>query len=71
MREDRGKELKVKIRALQALSDISNAQMAVYLRMSERSYARRMQAIENMKVKDLLKIERVLHTELLNVGGTR
>lgn len=58
----------MKIRSLQALHDLSNSQMGTYLHMSGRSYSRRMQEIGKMQVKDLLAIERVFHTDLLNLG---
>lgn len=60
------KALKEKIKRLQRLYDLPNATMGLRLHVSERSWNRRLQSIGDMKVKDLLRLEEVLHTTLVD-----
>jgi hypothetical protein len=42
--------------------------MGEKLRVSERSYSRYVGDPNKMKVGDVLRLERILHTELINIG---
>lgn len=68
MEAERPMLLRRKIKALQVLYDIDNAKMATKLHMSQRSYERRLSDPESIKIADIVRLEQVLHTELLNVG---
>ena len=67
MEAERPVLLRRKIKALQTLYDINNEKMATKLHMSQRSYERRLSDPESMKVADIIRLEKVLHTDLLNV----
>lgn len=60
--------LRARIKGKQALYGYSNAQMAVMLRMSERTYVRQIADPGNMKLELLLRLEKVLKTELIKTG---
>ena len=60
--------LRARIKGQQTLYGYSNAQMAVKLHMSERTYVRQVAAPENMKLELLLRLEKVLKTELIKTG---
>ena len=68
MSVDKSKLLGRKIKALQNLYGFTNYQMGEKLRVSERSYSRYVGDPKKMKVGDILRLEQVLHTELINIG---
>ena len=58
-------DVKRLIRSRQAFLGYSNEYMAVKMHMSLSSWNRRMREPSEIKVKDLLKLEKVLNTELI------
>lgn len=64
---DKSTALKRKIKALQKLYGLDNEKMSVCLRMSKRSYIRRMSDVECLTVKELLRMENVLNTKFLDI----
>ena len=64
---DKPTALKRKIKALQKLYGLDNEKMSVCMRMSKRSYIRRMSDVECLTVKELLRMEKVLNVKLLDV----
>lgn len=64
---DKPTALKRKIKALQKLYGLDNEKMSVCMRMSKRSYIRRMSDVGNLRVNDLLRMEKVLNVTLLDV----
>lgn len=70
---DKPTALKRKIKALQKLYGFDNEKMSILMRMSKRSYVRRMSDIDSIKVKDLVMLEKVLNVRLLDteIGGLK
>ena len=70
---DKPTALKRKIKALQKLYGFDNEKMSIFMRMSKRSYVRRMSDIDSIKVKDLVMLEKVLNVRLLDteIGGLK
>lgn len=70
---DKPTALKRKIKALQKLYGLDNEKMSILMRMSKRSYVRRMSDIDSIKVKDLIMLEKVLNVRLLDteIGGLK
>lgn len=65
---DRAEQLRRKIKSLQALYDYDSQKMGVWIHTSDRTYNRKVRNIESMRVSDLLRLEKVLHTNLIDVN---
>jgi len=66
MIRDKTDSLRRKIKSRQALYGYSNAEMGVKLRMSERSWCRHLAEIDRVSVGELIKLEKILKTNLVN-----
>lgn len=58
--------LRKKIKALQKARDYSNEQMAMFLGVSARTYSRKLNNLRNMKVVELMLLEKALKTKFLD-----
>lgn len=57
--------LRKKIKAMQAFYGYTNKQVGIKLKMSERSYSRRLKDM-TFRVADLFELEKLLHTKLID-----
>lgn len=66
MIRDKTDSLRRKIKSRQALYGFSNYEMAVKLRMSERSWCRHLAEIDRVTVGELIELGRILKTNFID-----
>ena len=65
----KAQRLRAKIKQGKDLYGLTNKDMGVLMHLSERQWDRYLSDIENMKVGHLLKLEKILKTDFLEVDG--
>ena len=67
MKKNPKKVLRQIIKSKQTLYGFTNEEMAIRMHMSTRSWCRRLEDVSQMKLKDLFRLEQILHTTFITM----
>lgn len=65
MKKSKATNLRQMIKGKQVQFGYTNEEMGLKLRCSERTWYRKLAKVEDMKLRDLLRLEKIFHTQFL------